>query len=237
MNRQAQAVVMFLFGGSILRATVTDMYLRYVKEGLRPFLIAAAVLLIVAAAMTLWYDLRGRDGHPAYDDHGHHEPRVGWLLVLPALGLLLVTPPALGAYAAGQSGTVLSEQAAGSSFPALPAGDPVRISLVEYAGRAMFDQGKGMPGRTFQLTGFVTPGPNGTSMLTRMVLSCCAADGRPIKVGMDGDVPGGLPPDTWIQILGTYSTRAEQDPINQAQVPYVDVRSWQTVAAPRQQYE
>lgn len=236
MNRQAQAVVMFLFGGAILRASLTDTYLRYVKEGLRPFLIAAGALLITAALMTLWYDLRGRGGHPG-DDHGHHEPRVGWLLMLPALGLLLVTPPALGAYAAGQSGTVLSAQAADSSFPVLPPGDPVSVSLVEYATRAVFDEGRGMPGRTFQLTGFVTPGPDGTRMLTRMVLSCCAADGRPIKVGMVGNVPGDQPPDTWVRILGTYSTRVDQDPINKAGVPYVDVRSWQPIAAPRQQYE
>lgn len=53
MNRQAQAVVMFLFGGAILRASLTDMYLLYVKEGLRPFLLAAGVLLIAAAVMTL----------------------------------------------------------------------------------------------------------------------------------------------------------------------------------------
>ena len=236
MNRQAQSVVMFLFGGAILRASLTDTYLRYVKEGLRPFLVVAGVLLVTAAMLTLWHDLRGRGGR-AGDDHGHHEPQVGWLLILPALGLLLVTPPALGAYAAGQSGTVLSAQASDSSFPALPPGDPLPVALVEYATRAVFDEGRGMRGRTFQLTGFVTPGPDGAPMLTRMVLSCCAADGRPIKIGMVGDVPGELPPDTWVRILGTYSTRVDKDPINQAGVPYVDVQSWQQIAAPRRQYE
>jgi uncharacterized repeat protein (TIGR03943 family) len=227
---------MFLFGGAILRASLTDTYLRYVKEGLRPFLIAAGSLLIIAALMTLWHDLRGRGGH-AGDDHGHHEPRVGWLLVLPALGLLLVTPPALGAYAAGQSGTVLSAQASGSSYPALPPGDPVAVSLVEYASRAVFDEGRGMPGRTFQLTGFVTPGPDGKPMLARMVLSCCAADGRPIKVGMAGNAPADLPPDSWVQVLGGYSTRVDEDSINKAEVPYVDVQSWKPIAAPKRQYE
>jgi uncharacterized repeat protein (TIGR03943 family) len=235
VSRQAQAVIMFLFGGAILRASLTDMYLRYVKEGLRPFLIAAGVLLVAAAAMTLWYDLRGHNAHG--DDHGHHEPRVGWLLILPVLGLLLVTPPALGAYAAGQSGTVLSAQASDSFYPALPPGDPVSIGLVEYATRAVFDQGRGMPDRTFKLTGFISSGSDGAPMLTRMVLSCCAADGRPIKVAMAGEAPGGLPSDTWVQVLGTYSTRVAKDPVNGAEVPYVDVRSWQEIAAPRQQYE
>jgi len=85
VNRQAQAVVLLLVGGAILRASVTDLYLRYVKEGLRPFLIAAGVLLVAAAAATLWYELRSRreadhdDGH----GHAHGEPRVAWLLVLP----------------------------------------------------------------------------------------------------------------------------------------------------------
>ncbi len=236
MNRQAQAVVMLLFGGAILRASLTDMYLRYVKEGLQPFLIGAGALLVVAALMTLWYDLRDRDAH-AGDDHGHHEPRVGWLLILPVLGLLLVTPPALGAYAAGQSGSVRSAQTSDSYYPPLPPGDPVAIGLVEYATRAVFDEGRGMPGRTFQLTGFVTSGPDGSPMLARMVLSCCAADGRPIKIGMSGNIPGGLPPDTWVQVLGAHSTRVDKDPVNEAEVPYVDVRSWQKIAAPKQQYE
>jgi uncharacterized repeat protein (TIGR03943 family) len=236
VNRQAQAVVMLLFGGAILRASLTDMYLRYVKEGLRPLLIVAGVVLVAAAVMTLWYDIRGRDAH-ADDGHGHHEPRVGWLLLLPVLGLLLVTPPALGSYAAGQSGTVLSAQSSDSDYPPLPAGDPVPIGLVEYATRMVFDEGRGMSGRTLQLTGFISAGPDGRPMLTRMVLSCCAADGRPIKIGMTGDVPAGLAPDTWVQVLGTSSTRVDKDPVNEAAVPYVDVQSWQRIPAPRRQYE
>src|SRR5688572_7972459 len=104
MNRQAQAVVLLLVGGAILRASVTDLYLRYVKEGLRPFLIAAGVLLVAAAVATLWYELRPRRaGHDHSDDgHGHAEPRVAWLLVLPVFALLLVAPPALGSYAANR---------------------------------------------------------------------------------------------------------------------------------------
>ena len=227
---------MLLFGGALLRASLTDMYLRYVKEGLRPFLIASGALLVVAAAMTIRHDLRDRDKHAA-DEHGHHEPRVGWLIILPVLGLLLVTPPALGAYAAGQSGSVLSAQSSDSAFPPLPASDPVSIGLMDYATRAVLDEGRGMSGRTFQLTGFVAPGRDGRPVLARMVLSCCAADGRPIKIGMAGDAPADLPPDTWVRILATHSTRVDKDPVNGAAVPYVEVRSWEKIAAPRRQYE
>ncbi|MET8153687.1 TIGR03943 family putative permease subunit [Actinoplanes sp. NPDC049668] len=236
MNRQAQAVIMLLFGGAILKASLSDLYLRYVKEGLRPFLIGAGILLVAAAVLTLWYELTGRTGQ--HDDgHGHHhEPRVGWLLLLPVLGLLLVAPPALGSYAAGQSGTVLTAPG-DSDYPALPAGDPVDVGLLDYASRAVFDGGRSLTGRNVRLTGFVTPGPDGEPMLARMVVSCCAADGRPIKVGLDGDTRVTAAPDTWVQVVGVWTSRVAKDPVNQAEVPYLQVSGWQEITAPKQQYE
>lgn len=257
MNRQAQAVVLLLLGGSVLKASLTDVHLRYVKEGLRPFLIAAGAALVVAAVMTLAQELVRRDavaggpvghdhgpaggGHgegngPADDGHGHHEPRVGWLLILPALGLLLVSPPALGSYAAGQSGTVLANQEV-EIYPPLPAGDPVQIGLLDYAGRAIFDEGDTLRDRRVQLTGFIAPGPDGEPILARMILSCCAADGRPIKVGMSGDAPAGLPPDSWVEVIGRYTTQLGKDPVNEVDIPYLQVESWQRIDPPKQPYE
>ena len=234
MNRQAQGVVMLLLGGAVLKASLTDMYLRYVKAGLQPFLIAAGLLLVAAAAMTIWYDLR--HGGPAHDDHGHREPRVGWLLVLPVLGLLLVAPPALGSYAAGQSGTALSGQQV-SDFPPLPEGDPAKISILDYASRAVFDKGASLGERSVQLTGFVTTGPDGQPILARMILTCCAADGRPIKVGMSGNAPTDLANDTWIQVVGRYTDRTIKDPVNEETIPYLEVETWQQIDPPKQQYE
>jgi uncharacterized repeat protein (TIGR03943 family) len=74
-------------------------------------------------------------------------------------------------------------------------------------------------------------------MLARMVMSCCAADGRPIKVALSGDVPEAVPADTWVQVVGAWSDRVDQDPVNKAQVPYLEVRSWQEIPVPKQQYE
>jgi hypothetical protein len=93
MNRRAQAVVMVLFGVTILQASLTDEYLRYVKPGMRPFLIGAGLMLAVTGVMTLWYQRR-RDPsdvdastpraarHRRQDTHAHsHEPRLAWLLL------------------------------------------------------------------------------------------------------------------------------------------------------------
>jgi uncharacterized repeat protein (TIGR03943 family) len=249
MNKQAQAVVLLLLGGAVLKASLTDIYLRYVKEGLRPFLIGAGLLLVAAAVMTLFYELRhggmSKAGGDADEDDnhghdhggtGHREPRVGWLLILPVLGLLLVAPPALGSYAANQSGTALSSQQA-SDYPPLPAGDPVKIGVLDYASRAIFDKGASLGERNLQLTGFVASGPNGEPILARMILSCCAADGRPIKVGMSGNAPTGLAADTWVEVVGRYSDRTTVDPVNDESIPYVEVETWRQIDPPKQQYE
>ncbi|WP_328467770.1 TIGR03943 family protein [Actinoplanes sp. NBC_00393] len=229
MNRQAQAVVLFLFGGAILKASLSDLYLRYVKEGLRPFLIAAGVALVATAVATLWYERR------ATDDHGHHhEPRVGWLLILPVLGLLLVAPPALGSFTAAQSGTL---PVSDSDYAPLPDGDPAPIGLLDYASRALYDDGRSLAGRRVQLTGFVASGPDGAPMLARIVVSCCAADGRPIKVGLTGGPAIDVPSGTWVQVTGLHSAKRGTDPVNQADIAYLEVAEWQPITPPKQPYE
>jgi uncharacterized repeat protein (TIGR03943 family) len=236
VNRQAQAVILLLVGGAILRASVTDLYLRYVKEGLRPFLVAAGVLLVAAAVATLWYELRpGRrtgddDGH----GHSHAEPRVAWLLVLPVFALLLVAPPALGSYAANRSGTALQET---SDFPPLPPGDPIKVSVLDYATRAVYDDGKSLAGRRVQVTGFVMVGDDGAPYLARMMLSCCAADARPIKIGLAGAVPAGLAADTWIEVVGRYTAKSIKDSVNDGVIPYLEAEEVRQIAAPTHQYE
>jgi uncharacterized repeat protein (TIGR03943 family) len=236
VSRLAQAVVLLLFGGAVLRASFTDLYLRYVKESLRPFLIAAGVLMVAAAVSTIWYSLRAPVQED--DDHGHehHEPRVGWLLLLPVLGLLLVAPPALGSYAAGQAGSVVAAPDGDSDYPPLPAGDPAPVSLLDYASRSLFDDGRSLTGRTLKLTGFITPAPDGKPMLARIVLSCCAADGRPIKVGMTGQAPIEVPADTWVEVTGAYSAQRGKDPVNNVDVAYVEVKSWQEIPQPKNPY-
>src|SRR5574342_335573 len=220
MRNDAQAVLLLLLGGTLLKISVTGTYVRYVKPGLLPLLVVAAGVLIVVAVITLLQVLRtpaptaptASAGPAAAADHdephhtAHDEPRVGWLLLVPPLALLLLSPPALGSFQASRNGTALSAQAssqAGSDFPALPEGDPVRISVLDYASRAVFDEGRSLAGRRIVLSGFIIAGPAGQPYLARMIVNCCAADARPVKVGLAGDVPPGLAPDAWIEVEGT----------------------------------
>jgi len=243
MNRRAQAVLMLLLGGAIVRVTLADLHLRYVKASLGPFLLIAGGLLIAAGVMTLIYELRSDtvEAVPECADHtddhgGHREPRVGWLLLLPVLGLLLVAPPALGSYAAGNAGSALGAGRQ-SDFPPLPAGDPAEIGLADYAARAVFDKGVSLSGRQVKLTGFLSGSTDGGQYITRMVLSCCAADARPIKISMSGDGPVGLRNDEWITLVGSYTSQVGSDPVNQATIPYIQVKSWEKTTEPKQPYE
>ncbi|CAM5557793.1 hypothetical protein SALBM311S_06169 [Streptomyces alboniger] len=120
------------------------------------------------------------DGHTHPDenahDHGHPHPggpRFAWLLTLPAAALLLFPPPALGSYSAAREDTQRAAQGIGT-FPALPAGDPVDLSVAAFTSRAIYDSGYSLKGRTVRLTGFVTQGDDGVWYVTRLLVSCTA---------------------------------------------------------------
>ncbi|GGY97775.1 TIGR03943 family putative permease subunit [Streptomyces poonensis] len=234
MRRPLQAALLALSGLGLLHtALFTDQFLRYVKEGMRPLLIASGVVLLalgLAEAWTSYREIRrtadgehdenddghgehdelgGHDGHGEHDTHGEHgghgehsTPRVAWLLFLPALSLLFYAPPALGSYTAAREATkVVSEQ---EEFEPLPATSPLPITLSDFTRRVQQDERQYIKGRTVLMTGFVTPADDGDGgwYLTRLMLSCCAADAQSVKVR----IHGGEPPkaDTWVSVTGSW---------------------------------
>jgi uncharacterized repeat protein (TIGR03943 family) len=250
VNRPAQGLVLLVLGGAVLRAGLTDVYLRYVRAGLKPYLLVTGVVLIVAALATLWYEWQASrsagsarsaepapEPEPAPEHHHHHEPRIAWLLVLPLFALVVVVPPALGSFAADRAGTVLRKP---FGYPTLPAGDPIRLEVLDYATRAVYDHGRSLTGRRVEITGFVTTGGHGTPYLTRMVLNCCAADAQPVKVALTGKIPptlAGSGKDTWVDVIGTWTPRRTKDEINSGVIPYIEVSQARVVAAPSDEYE
>jgi uncharacterized repeat protein (TIGR03943 family) len=237
VNRAVQATVLALIGGAMLRAALTDLYLRYVKAELQPLLLAAGVVLIVAAGATAWYEWRrSRAGseHPDGCGSAHREPRIAWLLLLPVFALIFVAPPALGSDSAMRTGTALQPP---WGLAPLPAGEPVQLGLVDYAGRAVYDHGRSLGDRRVTITGFLAFDENGEPLLTRMILNCCAADAQPVKVGLSGQTPPVLQPDSWLEVTGTYVDRRTADPINGGPIPFIEVSEARPVPAPPEEYE
>ncbi|MDX3689559.1 TIGR03943 family protein [Streptomyces europaeiscabiei] len=73
MKRPLQALLLLLSGLGLLHATLlTDHYLRYVKEGMYPLLVASGALLLVLGAAEAWSLWRrdGRDERESHDDRG-----------------------------------------------------------------------------------------------------------------------------------------------------------------------
>ncbi|MFD0434673.1 TIGR03943 family putative permease subunit [Streptomyces chartreusis] len=79
VNRQAQAAVLFLLGASLLHAATTDLYLRYVKQGLRPLVLVSGAVLIAAALATAWYERKRarsrKRAHAGHTDADHPDAR------------------------------------------------------------------------------------------------------------------------------------------------------------------
>ncbi|MFF0037735.1 TIGR03943 family putative permease subunit [Streptomyces mirabilis] len=219
MKRPLQVTLLVLSGLGLLHASLfTDLSLRFVKEGMRPMLVASGVLLLVLGVAEAWshqkpadedghdhdHDHEDTDADRHGDAHGHDHstvPRIAWLLFLPALSLLFYAPPALGAYtAAREAPKAVTEQ---RYFDPLPATSPVPLTLTQFTSRVQQDHKRDIGGRSVRMTGFVTPAKGADGWyLTRIIFTCCAADAQSVKVRIHG--AAALPADTWVTVTGTW---------------------------------
>ncbi|MFD7707082.1 TIGR03943 family putative permease subunit [Streptomyces sp. NPDC059786] len=242
MRRYGPALLLLLSGAAVLRVSLfSDLYLRYVQQGLRPYLIASGVLLAALGAVSAVRTRapeRHDEGDNGDDDDGHgHEhgrtPRIAWLLAVPAAVLLLFPPPALGTYSAEREAAERAAQGVGT-FPALAAGDPVDLTLGEFTSRAIYDENRSLKGRTVRLTGFVVRGSDGTWYLARLRITCCAADASTYKVRIEG---ADAPEDgQWVTLTGTWRPHGALGS-DEAWPPVLDAASLTRVKQPANPYE
>jgi uncharacterized repeat protein (TIGR03943 family) len=251
VRRYGSAVLLLLTGGAVLRISLfSELYLRYVQAALRPYLVISGSLLIVLGLVAAVRGMRKtpeaeeheHDDHEHeddHDDHGHSHtggPRIAWLLTLPALALLLFPPPALGSYSASREEAQRAAQGVGS-FPALPAGKVLDISVAQYSSRAIYDTGHSLKGRTLRMTGFVTHDSDGTWYLTRLLVTCCAADATISKVEIRGDASDGAPQtDTWVTVTGTWVPKGKLG-TDAAWPPVLESTSVKQVKQPADPYD
>ncbi|MGV1037834.1 MAG: TIGR03943 family putative permease subunit [Candidatus Nanopelagicales bacterium] len=276
MNREVQAIVLILLGGSTLRISIGDTYLRYVKAGMRPYLLVSGAILLMLGVWAIVDIVRshrreaaaspvhahvGAQGsgyargsiegngeapsgvpgsfdeldaaHDDDDGHGHGSMRVAWLLLLPVLAILLVAPPALGAYSAQRGPSQVVQPTDIAAFDPLPPGNPADMALSDYAVRAIWDDQNTLAGRNVKLTGFVTPAPNGKWWLTRLSLTCCAADAVTTKVLAVG-APN-LPANTWVSLTGTYVAGGGTQ--SDTAVPWIKTEALRRIDEPKNPYE
>ncbi|WP_239115152.1 TIGR03943 family putative permease subunit [Planotetraspora kaengkrachanensis] len=145
----------------------------------------------------------GGRGHHHGHDHSQVS-RAAWLLCLPVFAIFLISPPPLGAFAARSEEAPPPPPAlAAGAYAPLPADKSTPMELGEFIGRAWGDSRRSLAGKKVTLTGFVVRSSKKDRWyVTRMQMSCCAADAIALKVAvLDAERP---PDDTWVEVTGTW---------------------------------
>jgi uncharacterized repeat protein (TIGR03943 family) len=236
MDDDAQAGLILALGALALRLGLTDNHLAYIQPAMGPALALAGAVLAVLGGVVL---LRRGRNDPAvahvHDGHDHAgNSLIGWLLVAPILAIAVVAPSPLGAFAANRAPTTLPTRRDFGPLPAATAGS-VDLPLIEFVGRAVYDQGRSLHGVPVRLVGFATPDARGDGfLLTRFVIRCCAADARPVRVAVRGGQPPWPAPDTWLEVTGTW--RPEPRTAEDTRPPVLDLTGLRTVPPPANQY-
>jgi uncharacterized repeat protein (TIGR03943 family) len=234
VKRNVAGLVIVFVGAAVAQLATSNTYLRYVKPGMRWMLLAAGAILIILAVADVLADTRKKP--QADDGHGHHGlPRAAWLLLIPVFALLVVDPPALGADAAQRQSPVAAKPVApkGNSwlFNSAQGDTPVAMAVRDYAVWAVWEK-ESMKGHNFQLTGFVTPGKNGTWYVSRIGITCCVADGTAFMVEARGQVAP--PKNQWVTVTGEWAEPTKRADGNVAALTITGVRN---VAQPQNPYE
>jgi uncharacterized repeat protein (TIGR03943 family) len=214
-----------LVGLLTLRLTVDGTFLRYVRPGMKVWLLVAGICLLVLGLVALVRALRSE---PADDAH-EHGVGVGWLLLVPVAVLLLVAPPSLGSFGVGRSPAIRVTSGRSQLPPLNPGAGNVPMTLTEYTERAFDHDGRSLAGATVQLTGFVSHTGSGQFQLARYQIACCAADAAAATVQVVGVIS--VPPrDQWVVVTGSYGAPDGDDPVLTASVV-------KNIAAPEDPYE
>lgn len=210
MRRETQNVLLVLLGGALVKIALNGDYLRYVKPAQQPWVLAGGAVMLALGIVAIVRDIvtaRARIASGAVaglatgDGHHHHPARSAWLLVLPVLAVYLIAPPALGSDSVTRTASRAPTPQETASFPPLPPGDVVPLSMTEFVTRAGWDGTGSLNGRAISLTGFVTH-KGDSELLARLVISCCAADAFPATVRLTGAASANYPNDTWLEVIG-----------------------------------
>ncbi|MFE7720521.1 TIGR03943 family putative permease subunit [Nocardia rhizosphaerihabitans] len=213
MNESARATTVLLVGAMLVRLFADGTYTRYVRAEMGWALVATGALLVglgltglIRILMARWVTHTGEHAHQpdhAHDGEHAHGTGVAWLL-LAAVVVLLVAPPALGSYGLDRNETN-TLTANGETFAPLPAGKTATMTLREFTLRAADNNGASLGSTSVQLTGFVAKSNDGTGFrIARYTIACCAADGSAAVVRVVGATGNSPAVDQWVTVTGTF---------------------------------
>ena len=235
MSGEVRSAISLLIGIVTLRVALSSLMLNYVRPAMRPWLIASGAVLCFLGVVGF---LRATRPHRDHDEghHDHPPSKAAWLLLLPVLAASLMTPQALGSFAADRQATVRAEP--GQDFGPLPrpVDGAVELTLTEFNNRAIADTKQSLKGKTVRLIGFVSaadPDSDAGFVLNRFAISCCAADARAMQVTVDAlTAPR---PNAWVEVTGRWKPTPASGDIYA--VPVLVGKELNTIKQPEVPYE
>ena len=106
------------------------------------------------------------------------------------------------------------------------------MKLIDFAVRALWDDGRTLQGRNVELIGFVLRPRTGGFLLSRLVITCCAADARPVDIAIDS--AAAVPAQgTWVTVLGHYAGLAPGD----STLPALSAQAVTLISPPTNPYD
>lgn len=242
MSRESENAMLLLIGVATAMITVTGAFNRYVKSGLQPWLYLTAAVLIGLALVAIIGDIRRQskahaDEHDEDDEHAHpHSDRAVWLLFVPIVLLIFVTPPALRPQASVPSISPVSADAIRRPFPPLPPGRAPEVSVPDLMIRGVQDSAGTLDGRLITVIGFTLRDGEAVD-LGRFSVLCCAADARLARVRLGGSgaaEAAELPEHSWVRVEGMVRPPLPGEPV--LGIPIVEVDSVTRIDPPADVY-
>lgn len=180
-----------------MRLAQGDALLRYVNPSSRPMVLAAGlVMTLIGGPLLIPSRLDVSIG-------ATRAQRITWVLLAPLFIVVLVAPPALGSFTALHARPIRTDPGR-ADYPALPAGEPVELSTLDFVSRAQSHQGHTVAGRRIRLTGFALQAVPDGFVLSRLVITCCAADAAPVNIEIVTREPAPAS-DDWVTVVGTFA--------------------------------
>jgi len=198
MTRVGRAAVMLFLGLTMARLLWTGSFGWFIQQRMMLPLLAATVVLLALGAYEGFFGSR-QELQDVAATRRSVAPRVGWLMVLPLLILVSVAPTGLGAAAADRVENFTPTDDVDNFPPLDTSQQPIEMRVFDFVDRALWDDERSIEDVTIRLEGLVVNSdevPDGF-LLTKFLVSCCAADGVPLQVSLRG-VDTTYENDTWV---------------------------------------
>jgi uncharacterized repeat protein (TIGR03943 family) len=224
VNARTQAYLLLLFGGALIRLGAGEALLRYVRPVARPWVLLAGAGLVVLAVAQLIQQRQTGSRAPG-------SVRTGWLLLAPVVAIVVIAPPALGTFSAAHATSRVVDASTQKQFPPLTGPSPHPLSLLDFTTRVLWDSGRTVAGHDVRLTGFVLSQRPDGFVLARLVITCCAADARPVEIFVISQAHPAK--GQWVNLVGRYRGTDPDQPL----FPRVAATDVQPTAQPANPYD